>query len=257
MTAIDLVDRRYLAGLLVRDATTGAPVLSPLSVSSDSARFFRNASGLFVVSSAVGLEAHLLEFEAPPATPVGSVPVEIAIRDPLGFYFPRLFTLDLPRSPDPLAADSMLQPVRIDLYRSAGAPLSANWSAVDATLVDIATGAPVRNALVRVVRQSDQAVLGVGLLMAGVPDPRISSARTIGQLTIPIVGIPVVAWSDTADAVLISSVAILLQVVPISPSLTAFDPDAFITAPGTTVGPFNIAAGRRVNAGILQVTVPN
>ncbi len=137
--------------------------------------------------------------------------------------------------------------------------MNPNWSAIDATLVDDVTGAPVRNALVRALRNSDSVLLSTALLMAGAPSAPISSPRTVGQLTLPIVGIPVVAWSDTADgSVLISSVPVRLEIVAISPSLSVFDPSQFSSAAGLSVGPFDVSSGRRTKvAAPLQVTVPS
>lgn len=260
MTTSELVDRRYLAGISLEDATTGAPVSSTLRVSSDGVRFFRNASGLLVVSSAPGLAHHLDEFEAAPATPdVGDVQLTVAVRDDTGFYFPRTFRLDLPRSPDPDAPNSVLQPLRVVLYRSPAAPVSANWSSIDARLVDSATGAPLRNALVRAIQQSDGALLGVGILMAGprAVDVGAPPARTLGYLSLPLVGIPLVAWSADEDAVSVQQVPVLLEIVAISSALDVFDPDVFIAADGVSVGPIDVAAGKRTNAGTIQVAVPN
>lgn len=257
MTALDVVDRRYLGGLFVTDATTGAPVRGVLRLSSPSARFFRNRSGVYVVLSALGLEAHEASFQTPPAAPaIESVIVDVTIDDGEGVYLPRLFQLRLPRDPDPSANDAVTQPVVVPLYRSLAAPLGANWTTLQAVLVhpgDVL----VRNAVVRVLRAADSVLLGVGVLSAQ-RLPNGDLPRTVGQLLLPLVGIPAVMWSATAEgSVLISDVAVRLEIVAIPAALDVFDPDAFITAPGDSRGPFNVASGRRENVGILEVSVPS
>jgi len=257
VTAIDRVDRRYIAGVIFEDATTGAPVRGPLRLSSTNASFFLTTGGVYVVKSALGFEAYVDEFDNPPV--VAPVEVEVFITDPAGLYFPRLFTLALPRSLNPTQANAVVQPIRVPLFRSLAAPLNPNWSVIDATLIDNVTGAPVRNALVRALRNVDSVLLGTALLMAGAPDSPTSSPRTIGQLAVPIVGIPVVAWSGTGQgSVLISSVPVRLEIVTISPSLSVFDPSQFSAAAGVSVGPFDVSSGRRTKvAAPLQVTVPS
>jgi len=250
MTTVEVCERRYLAGLIFEDATTGAPVRQALELTSPDATFFQTAGGVYVVRSARGLAEHLDAFEQPPNTPgVGDIKVVITVRERTGLYLPRLLTLALPRSPDPTAANSVVRPVRVPLYRSLGAQASSNWATLDARLVDVATGRAVRNAVVEVVPDAGGAALGKGVVMTGSP-------RTQGQLALSIVGLPVVVWGTTADSVLVPGVSVLLRVSSTPSAQEIFDPDVLTDAVETIVGPFQIASGRRANLGTLQVAVP-
>lgn len=257
MTARESVERRYLGGLVLEDATTGAPVREALEVTSTAARFFRNASGVYVVRSAQGLESHLDEFESPPDEPdPGSVPIEIFIADKTRTYLPRLFTLRVPRSADPSSDEAVTEPVRVPMYRSLAAPVGGNWAVIVGTLVDD-DGAPINNAIVQVLRQSDDALLGEGLLVAGAASGSDQTPRMAGELWLPLARVPLVMWSDQPDgSVRVSNVAVRLEIIPVPAALTPFDPDQFRGAASTSRGPFTIASGRRENVGILQVSVP-
>lgn len=264
MTVIERSERRYLAGIAVEDATTGAPVRLPLRVSSPTARFFRSGSGVYVVSHVEGLEAHEEAFEVPPGEPtVGSLSLSVLIEDESRTYFPRLVGLALPRSPDPGAADFVGAPVRVRLYRTPRAVLGANWASIAASLVNAATGEPLQNALVRVM--NEDSTLRTVALVAAPSGTDSARSRTTGQLLVPVPGIPVTVWSSSGEGpALVSDVDVTLEIVPIAGTSAVFDPDEHVEAPAATVvdeagdplGPLSLASGRRLNAGILQVSVP-
>lgn len=252
-----MADRRYLGGIVVRDAATGAPVSGAVRLSSPQARFFRNRRGVFIIESAAGLEEHEEAFDAQPASPAAeSVSVDVLLEDPSGIYIPRRFSLALPRAVP-------FEAVLVEVYRSPSAPVSLNWGVVRGRLVG-ATGAPIAAAVVRVRRDSDQQLIGVSQSVPVLPAAAgvargAPGARVQGEVAVPLIGMPVSIWGDDTDAsVLVESIAVTLEVVPAPGAAPPIDPDEYLSIPALSENRWSldVASGRLVNAGTLSVTVP-
>ena len=79
MLAPDLLDRRALARLVLRDSF-GRTVRSPVLVTGEGVRTLVKADGTIAVLDAPGFAAHAAAFAAPPATPAtGSRSIGLAI----------------------------------------------------------------------------------------------------------------------------------------------------------------------------------
>ena len=185
------IDRRVLGAIRLRSRATGEPVVDRMMLSGEDARFVRNRSHLYVITSAPGLEAHEQAFSQPPTEPaLGSVEVTVTISDPAGRYLPRTLIMNLPRDPDPEHRDdenSLFRPVEANLYPSATAPIDVNWSTVRASVMWASDATPVAGALLRVVRTVDEAVLASGL-----SDPQ-------GEALVIIPGIPITNFATEED----------------------------------------------------------
>jgi hypothetical protein len=170
-----LMERRVLGAVEFVDATTGATVRRPLRVESP-ARTWWQRSGLLVIADAPGLHAHTTAFARPPEEPpVGSVAVRLQVSDPSREYQPTTVSVALPRSPAPDAANSVLRPQTLRLWRTGAAPASPNWTVYRATLLLQGAETPVAGALVQ-------------LVAAGHTQQALSDAT--GQVTLALVGQP-------------------------------------------------------------------
>lgn len=147
-TFVARLDRRVLGAVQFVDATTGAAIDRALRVETE-AKVYRQRSGLLVIADAPGLHDYTLEFQEPPALPaVGSLPITLAISDPDHQYQATTVAVPLPRNPDPVAADSVLKPQVIKLWRTGAAPVSPSWTVYQVTLVATGTETPIVGALV-------------------------------------------------------------------------------------------------------------
>jgi hypothetical protein len=189
------IDRRVLGAIRFLDAATGLSVRRPLKIESEGLSLIRNRSYDYVIHQAPGLEVHRDQFAAPPATPaLASINLELTVSDASRHYLPQLFSLALPRDPDPANAanaDSLFQPVPVNLYPSPMVPVGGNWSvmrlAVTQPPVAPATeGEAIAGALVRVVRLADDEIIARGM----------SDVR--GQALIIIPGLPVTHFNGDA-----------------------------------------------------------
>jgi hypothetical protein len=124
------VDRRVLGAIRWLDAVTKAVIAQPLAVSSATASLSRNLSGLFVITTANGLEKYTGHFAL--AT--------------------------LPLHP----ANSLFSPVDLQLLPSPRAKVMAGWAQVR-VMVKKPSGEPFANVLIRVLATSDSRVLGRGM----------------------------------------------------------------------------------------------
>ncbi len=222
---LERLEWRVLGALRPVDGTTGMGLRSPLEVSGAGARIARNRSGLYVIHEWSRLASHASAFEEPPGLPApGSERLEVALRDPVGRYLPRLASIALPRDPQAAGADSLFVPVEIPLYPSAASGLGTNWTAVRASVTDNAGGAALGGALLRVVA-------GGAVLARGMSDWR-------GEALVPVVGVPVTTWSEDEDAVVVTSIAATIEVY--------FDP-----ALGTRTPIEDVRAGRSPSATTL------
>lgn len=248
-----MAERRYLGGISLRDGATETPIDGPLLLSCESATFFRNRRGVYVIATGRGLEHHIDAFEAAPPDPQpASLTFNVSVEDPSGRYLPRRFALRLPR-----AAPGEL--VVVPMYRSPSAAVSPNWALVRGKLVS-APDQPLPAAVVRVVRDSDGAVVARShsVPALGERDRTPISARLQGEIAVPLVGIPVSLWGDDNErSVLVDEVEMTLEVVPVSVGDPLIDPDEHFGTDALTVNrfPVRVASGREVNAGTLSVTV--
>lgn len=188
---IERVEQRVLGALRLIDRVTQAPLTRPLRLSSSTASLVRNGRGYYVVTSAVGLEAHSRSFLQPPAAPaLESQTHTFEITDSLGRYLPRLLTLRLPRDPNPANsanANSLFRPVDVAMYAASTAPLLHNWSTLRVSVALAADHSPVRGALLQVLDAADDA-----LLASGISDEQ-------GEALVIIPGVPVTKFADEED----------------------------------------------------------
>lgn len=220
---LERVEWRVLGALRPVDGVTGMPLGRDgpaLRIAGEGARIVRNRSGLYVIREWAALAAHGASFAQPPAAPApGARTLELAVDDPSGRWLPRLVRVGLPRGPDPAAAaeDSLFSPVALPLYPAPAAELGTNWCALRLSVSDAADGAALGGALLRVVA-------GGAVLARGLSDWR-------GEALVPVAGVPVTTWSEDEDAVVVSTLAAVVEAV--------FDP-----ARGSRTARAAVAAGR-------------
>jgi len=224
---IERIEWRVLGAWRCIDAATGMPITGPIEVTAPAdTQIIRNRSGLHVVNHYGPLAAHSAAFATPPPTPQGGdLTLTVTLRDPSGFYLARIATIALPRDARPENsgnADSVFNPVDVELYRSAAAPLGANWVALRVALSERASGDALGGALMRV--RSNGRTLARGL----------SDWR--GEALVPVVGVPITTWSEDEHAVVVTSIDATLEVF--------FDP----TAGGIRTPAADVAAGRAPTA---------
>lgn len=197
------IDRRILGALRFLDATIGLPIREPLVISAPGIRLVKNTSGdtvLFDAPGRVDLQAYTSTFSQPPAS--GNVSLAVQVTDPSGQYLPRQVVLSLPRDPDPAhaaAADSLFQPIKVNLFRAPAAPVSPAWAVIRATVTDSADRR-LPWALVRVVQTSPARVT-------------LSQADWRGEALIAVPGIPITLSGTDGGAVIASEVDVSLEVV--------------------------------------------
>lgn len=187
------LDRRVLGALRFVDAASGLPIRRPLSIDGDGFRMARNRSGLYVIDRVDALANFHDAFDPLPATPLGSETIDLSVRDPASKYMPRLLSVDLPRDPDSDNPDSLFQAIDVPMFLSPIAAVGGNWSvlwlAITQPPIAPATGGdPIPGALVRVVRQEDDAILARA----------ISDER--GQALVAVPGIPVTNFTNSGGA---------------------------------------------------------
>jgi len=204
MIVVD-VERRVLAALRFRDVVTDLALDRRFSVTAAGVRFIRNRRSLWVVAAAPGLESHESSFDRPqPAPPEASIAIELTVIDPAGEYLSRRVTVRLPRDADPAqsgAADSLFSPIDVTLFPSPAAPTWPGWAVVRATTRDANGPTPLAGALIRVVRDSDQQLIGRGM-----SDDR-------GEALVAVQGIPVTTFSATNGPVLATEQPVTLEII--------------------------------------------
>jgi len=187
---IERVEQRVLGALRLVDRVTRTPVIRALQIRSDTAMLVRNRRGLYVITRADGLEAHIEAFNEQPATPaLEANSYSFEISDPQKRYLPRLLTLRLPRDPDPDNAgndNSLFTPRDVLMYPASTASLSHNWSTVRATVMQ-GTTLPQRGALIQITDPS-----GNTQLSSGITDQR-------GEALLIVPGVPVTKFADEDD----------------------------------------------------------
>ena len=220
------VEQRVLAALRLRDRVSRQTLNRPLRLVAPGVRSVRNLSGLTVITAAPGLDVYVEDylrrytddFVPPPGEPAPrSVALVLTIEDPRGSYLPRRLRLLLPRDPDPDHAqqsDSLFQPLEVDLYPAASAPLRGNRSALRVSLTR--GGEALRGALLRVVRVDDDALLGSGIV----------DARGEGLVIVP--GIPVTRFDATDDEdapVMVAATPVRVEISLAADGVWPVDPD--------------------------------
>lgn len=210
-------DQRVLGAIRWIDAVSRAPIPSPLVAvpsppHAGTLRFVRNLSGLSVITHAAGLEPYADTFDLDDLRPADRVTpltlqIEGEVSDPTGFYLPRKFTLALPLNPSPaLSADgarpanSLFEPVELELLPSPAARVPAGWAQVRILIQDT-EGKPIPHALARVVADADDTPLGFGQ----------SDAR--GETLVAIPGLKNFAPGATEDEVVTIETAARLEIV--------------------------------------------
>lgn len=187
----ELLERRVLGAIRWRDAVSDNVINLPLEVSSGTATFTRNLSGLFVITAANGLEKYTATFDlnslaAPDAKPDESIAVTGVVRDPSGRYLPRSFTVKLPRPATKTVAQSvapLLTPLDISLLPAPQAQMRIGCASVRVT-VRTAAGSALPNMLVQILASGDNRILGRGM-----SDPRGEALVAIPRLPLVAAGL--------------------------------------------------------------------
>jgi hypothetical protein len=188
------VEWRVLGALRLIDGVTGVPADGAFAVAAPGVRFVRNLSGLYVIHAVPGFEDYQASFDAPPAAPAASI--SVSVNDPTGRYLPRMATINLPRDPSPSATASLFQAADIPMFPAPMAKLAFNWAVLRIN-VAAANGDRLGGALLRVLRNGD--VLGRGL----------SDWR--GETLVPVAGVPVTTFGESAGAVVTSEIEVVVQ----------------------------------------------
>jgi hypothetical protein len=200
---LETTDMRVLGALRCVDASTGAPLTGTLTASAAGTRLMRNRSGLFVVLRQAALAAHEAAFAQPPALPaLGSIGIDVTLRDPAGRYLPRRVRLPLPRDPDPAnraQPDSLFRPLEVPMYPAPAATPSANWAVLRVSLRHDPSGDALGGALIR-VRD------GATVLARALTDWR-------GEALVGVPGVPVTTWGEGPGPVLATELPVELDVV--------------------------------------------
>jgi hypothetical protein len=247
--ALENVDRRVLGAVRFLDATSQLQVRTGLRVQAETARLRINGSGLFVIWSAQGLEAHESGFENPPASPaVGSVQVVLTVSDTALRYLARRCTLRLPRDPDVDKIglkNSLFQPVDVRLFLAPTAPVLSGWSLIRATVKKAGSDSVLAGALIRVLKTADQTLLASGL----------SDSR--GEALVAVPGIPVTTFGEGGGgAVIGTEIDVAIQTIFDPASAGVPDPDDLEqrsdTLPHSTMS-VKLASSRTL---ITNLTVP-
>jgi hypothetical protein len=247
--ALENVDRRVLGAVRFLDATSQLQVRTGLQVQSETARLRINRSGLFVIWSAQGLEAHETAFDSPPATPpIGSVQVLLTVSDTASRYLARRCTLRLPRSPDVDKIglnSSLFQPIDVRLFPAPTAPVLSGWALIRATVKKAGSDSVLAGALIRIVKTADQTLLASGL----------SDSR--GEALVVVPGIPATTFGDGGGGAVIGTEIEVAMRTIFDPAATGVpDPDDLEqrsdTLPHSTMS-IKLASSRTL---ITNLTVP-
>jgi hypothetical protein len=218
LRALENVDRRVLGAVRFLDATTQLKIADGLRVQAETATLRINGSGLFVIWSAQGLEAHEDAFESPPAAPaVGNVQVVLTVFDTASRYLTRRCTLRLPRDPDVDKiglTSSLFRPVDVRLFPAPTAPVLSGWALIRATVKKTGTDFVLPGALIRVLKTADQSPLACGL----------SDSR--GEALVAVPGIPVTTFGEGGGgAVIGTEIDVTIQTIFDPAAIGAPDPD--------------------------------
>lgn len=207
MPVVELLDRRMLGAIRVVDAVTRLRIDADLRVSAPGVRIVRNRSGDYVMLEAASFDGYASTFDRPAPPPaLASVPVTVEVRDPARRYLARRTTLQLALDVDPAHAGthdgtSVFDAVEVPLFRSPAAETLPGWAVIRATLADDDAPASRGGVLLRVVRTSDDALLG-----SGMTDGR-------GEALVAVPDIPVTTFGSDSGPVLATSVTARVEVI--------------------------------------------
>jgi hypothetical protein len=249
LRVIERVDRRVLGAVRLVDAVTGRPILRPLSVAADGSRFLRNRAGLYVIREAPGLDAHVTEFQTPPAAPApGAAGIErLRIDDPLGQYLPRLARVPLPRAPLPAAGEpDLFQPEDVAMLPAPAASPRLDWGGWRARVLLAADESPFPGALLALDWASPTGVL---FRARGLSDAR-------GEALVPVAGLPVSRPGQGPNAPpLVDETVVTLSVFARAERPWPVDPDALERLPALGAVSVEPVAALRLRAGRLVPVV--
>lgn len=227
------LDRRVLGAVQVVSGVTGLPLDAPVVISG--ATVVRNRRGDYVLMAVDGTEVfdnYLATFDTPPTSPTPeSIPVTLRVDDLSGRYLPRLFTLALPRSPNPTDGDSIFVAHTVPLFPSPAFAVGMNWALVRVAVRASGTNAPLAGALIQVINEEDT------LMGAGMSDER-------GEALVAIAGLKLISAGGGNGNVTTTNFEVTLRTIvepdapyPPNPDVLAADntlPTAEIT---TTITP--------------------
>lgn len=170
---IETVDRRVLGAVQFVDAVTGLPIVVPdtvevrgatvegapvdVALHEHAVRLRQNRGGLVVIFSAPFFDTYASTLDdpfPPPQTVADPLRLRLAVTDAGPSYLPQEFLVDLPRTLDPDAADSVFQPQRVGLFRAPNAPVQDGWAVlrVRVTAAGVTPVNPLPGVLLRVFR---------------------------------------------------------------------------------------------------------
>lgn len=252
---VDVIERRILGAVRFLDRAAGFMLERPINITSEQVEFVRNRSNHYVVTRAPGFESYVESFRPMPTTPAPlSVLVTAEVNDPLREYLPRRFSMRLPRDPDPAnagAPGSAFRAVDANLYAASSMPIRGNWSTVRASITQrdgSDTVTPVRGALLRVLRASDDEILA-----SGISDER-------GEALVIIPGVPVTQFADddgTDDSpVVVAELPVRLELSVSADSSWPVNPDLLETNHATSIratGESTLRTGR-MNRVAIELT---
>lgn len=143
----EAIERRVLAGVQFVDAVTRLPVTVTASLSVRRALVAgvaaelplaeravdirQNRRGVYVLFRAPFFDTYTSRFmdpAAPAETQAGPLRLRVSLSDAGPQYLPQEFEIPLPRALDPAAAESVLEPQQVRLFRSPSAPGRDGWA---------------------------------------------------------------------------------------------------------------------------------
>lgn len=253
MRAPDLLDRRALALLALRDAF-GRPVTSPVVVQAAGVRTMLKNDGTIAVIAAPGFAIYCSAFAAPPPSPAVesvSIPLEILPVDPS--LQARRYKLKLPRDLDPGKRDELISiftPVTVKLLATPLQGRDAFAGIVRARVHRKTDGALVGGALVR-VRSNDGkfeatgVTDGAGEAALVIPDLPLAFAGTGGKMNATLAAKAIVTVKP-ASAIFTSAAELSALGGAIQRAGWPFDPDELAAGPAPSFAggtPLNLSAG--------------
>ena len=202
---IETADRRVMGALQFVDAVTRLPVVIPARLEvrgatiagapvdagrqENAIRILQNRRGVAVIFRAPFFDTYAGTFDnpsSPPETQPNPLRLLLAVTDAGPYYLPQAFHVDLPRSLDPEAPDSVFQPQNVGLFRAPNAPAQNGWALLRVRVTEAGVNPPnpLPGVLVRVFRAP-----------RGVADAPIGAGMTDwrgdirGEALVPLIGI--------------------------------------------------------------------
>ena len=184
---VDLVDRRVIGAFQFVDAVTRFPLTVPAVIEVRRAimpgtseevllppravGILQNRRGICVITQAPLFETYVSSFDTPqppPATAAGPLRLRVGVLDAGPHYLPQEFQVDLPRSLDPTAANSVFAAQQVGLFRAPVAPVLDGWAVlrVRVTRTGSSPVAPLPGVVVSVFRSprgAGDAPIGAGM----------------------------------------------------------------------------------------------